>query len=223
VKKFILTLLFLLPLPARADLWGGDLALLAEIVTNTLNTLFELRHQTSLLKDEMAGINDKISRVKTISDLVQPSTWEEWRNPTEAIRRLERIYYTLPKEYRSEKSDLIEGEISKTMATVSRLSPEIRTTFLSGKELEQRGTNSSPGVAQKLTASGVGTLVALQAQSQALESHIATLLAQILADANEKESRGVVTRGLCLSNVAESLNQRDTRFSVHVGPLRMPR
>src|SRR5262245_35695901 len=84
---------------SHADFWGGDLPLLAEIVTNTLNTLYELQRQTRLFQDEMDGITDRIDRVRTISQIVQPSSWDQWRDPKEALTRLQQIYYTLPKEY----------------------------------------------------------------------------------------------------------------------------
>jgi hypothetical protein len=219
MKKYILVFVFLfVPLSAHADFWGGDLPLLAEIVTNTLDTLMELERQSSLMHDEMNGINDKINRIKTISDVVQPSTWTQWRDPAEALRRLKLVYYTLTKEYHSEKSDAIESEISTAMNLVSRISPEANSTFLSGKELEQRGADASPGVAQKLAASGVGSLVAIEAQSQVIQSHITSLLAQILAEANEKEAREVVAKGECYSGVSENLGPEDSRFSTHVAP-----
>lgn len=220
-KYYILLLFSLSSGPARADLWGGDLPLLAQIVANTLQTLSQLQQQTGLMRDEMAGIRDKISRIQTISDVVQPSSWDQWKSPSEALRRLKIIYYTLPKEYRSEKADEIEDELSKAMNLVARIGPEALTTFLSGKEMERRGAETSPGVAQKLTASGMGTLIAMEAQSQVIQSHITSLLAQTLADANEKEARAVVTRGAAFSNVSENLGAHDGLFSTHVFPLRM--
>ena len=99
------------------------------------------------------------------------------------------------------------------MNTISRIGPAANTTFLSGKELERRGADASPGVAQKLTASGVGTLVAMEAQSQVLQSHITSLLAQMLADANERESRSVVAKGQGFSEFSANLDQHDSKFS----------
>jgi hypothetical protein len=205
---------------ARADLWGGDLALLAQIVTNTLYTLYELKRQTDMFEDSMEGIKDKIYRIQTISDVVQPSSWEQWRDPREAMRRLKLIYHTLPPEYRSAKSDQIEDEISKAMNMVSKLVPQANTTFRSGKELESRGTRVSPGVAEKLTASGVGTLVAMEAQTQVIQSHITSLLAQMLADGNERESREVVTRGSGFRDVSQGLGKDRGWFSNHVIPMK---
>lgn len=198
-------LLFFRPVGARADLFGGDLPLLAQIVANTLSTLYEMQRQTSLLRSEMEGIRDKIERVRTISELVQPSSWEEWKNPEEALRRLRQIYYTVPKEYRTEKGDEIERELTRAMEAISHISQDAKWVFRSGKELERRGADSSPGVAQKLTASGVGTLITLEAQSQVLQSHITSLLAKMLADATEKETRSLVSKGQGYGGVARSL------------------
>lgn len=213
-KLIIISSFLLLPFNARADMWGADLPLLAEIVFNTLHTMMELEKQTDQMNDQLAGIKDRIDRIRTIADLVQPSSWDKWKDPSEALRRLKVIYQTMPKEYRSEKSDTIEEELSKAMNLVSRISSESHTTFKSGKELERRGADASPGVAQKLTASGVGTLIALESQSQVIQSHITSLLAQMLADANERETRSVVSKGSSFTSFSRDLGQSESKFSI---------
>jgi hypothetical protein len=87
--------------------------------------------------------------------------------------------------------------------------------------MERRGADSSPGVAQKLTASGVGTLITMEAQNQVIQSHIVSLLSQMLADGNEKESRGVISRGECFSGISKSLGDADGKFSSHAFPAGM--
>lgn len=214
MKKKVVALAFVfLPFQAKADLWGGDLPLLTQIVFNTLHTMMELEKQTRYWKDEMSGIRDRIDRIKTIAEVVQPSSWEKWKDPREAINRLRLIYHTIPKEYRSEKYDSIEQELSKAMNLVARLHPETESAFRSGKELERRGADASPGVAQKLTASGVGSLVSIQSQSLAVQSQITSLLTQILAEANDKETRSVATRGDSYRSLAGNLSSVGTRFS----------
>lgn len=195
MKKIIISIFLIASAQlAKADLWGGDLPLLAQIVTNTLNTLYELQKQRQIMEDELDGINDHINRVRTISDIVQPSQWDQWKNPEEAVRRLGVIYRTMPKEYRSEKADMIESELSNAMNLISRIRSESETSFHSGKELENRALRSSPGVSQKLTASGIGTLISLESQTHAIQSHVVSLLTQMLADGHEKESRMVMRR-----------------------------
>lgn len=214
MRKIIITfILGLLPFSAKADLFGGDLPLLAQIVTNTLYTMYELQRQSDLMNDEMRGIKDRINRIKTISEVVQPSEWDKWKDPREAVNRLRIVYHTIPKEYRSEKYDQIENELAKAMNLVARVGPETATTFKSGKEMERRGADASPGVAQKLTASGVGTLIALESQSQVIQSHITSLLAQMLAEGNERETRSVVSRGSSFKSFSVNLSQKKSQFS----------
>ncbi len=212
MKKLIVVLaLTVLPMKARADMWGADLPLLAEIVFNTLHTMFELQQQTSYMADEMEGIKDRIDRVQTIANLVHPASWEKWRDPREANRRLSQIYRIMPKEYRNEKYNELDSEISNAMTMTAQVHSQTESTFKSGKELERRGADASPGVAQKLTASGIGSLVSVQAQSLALQSHIITMLAQMMAQANESETRAVVSKGSALKTVSAQL---ESKFSV---------
>lgn len=213
IKLILVAAVSILPFKAKADLWGADLPLLAEIVFNTLHTMMELEKQSQHMQDELAGIKDRINRIRTIADVVQPSEWEKWKDPKEALNRLRLVYHTIPKEYRSEKYDQIESELSRAMNLVARIGPETTTTFKSGKEMEQRGADASPGVAQKLTASGVGTLIALESQSQVIQSHITSLLAQMLAEGNERETRSVVTKGGSFKSFATNLSQRESQFS----------
>ena len=80
--KFIFVLLVALT-PLNSHAWGGfaNIPYLIQIVTNTLKTLYELERQTTMMKDEMAGIKDRINRIKTISNLIQPSEWDQWKDP----------------------------------------------------------------------------------------------------------------------------------------------
>lgn len=220
---WLLLLVALSATPAKADFWGGDLPLLAQIVANTLQTLSQLQQQTTLMSDEMAGIKNRIYRIQTIAEVVQPSSWDKWKDPREAVNRLRIIYGAIPKEYRSEKSDAIEDELSRAMNAISRIGPGATSSFQSGKELERRGADSSPGVAQKLTASGVGSLVTLESQSLILQSHITSLLTQMLADGNERESRAFVSHGASFSGFSKNLGSDDGKFSTHALPAGMGR
>jgi len=222
LKALILSVCLMLPAaPVRADLWGGDIPLLIKIVANTLQTLYQLKRQTQIMKDQMAGIHDKINRIRTIERLIHPSGWEAWKDPNTAIRRLREINYTIPPEYRTTKSQVFELEMTRAMELAAQMTEEAKDTFRSGKQLERRGADASPGVAQKLTASGVGTLVSLQAQSQVAQSQMVSLLTQMLAEGAEKESRKLVSAGKNFKDLSGSLQGDEKKLSTLVVPLRM--
>jgi hypothetical protein len=140
-KVLVIFVIAIQPFNAKADFWGGDLPLLTEIVFNTLHTMMELEQQTNYWSEQMEGIHDRIDRVQTIANIVEPSNWNKWKDPQEAISRLRMIYQTMPKEYRSEKSDEIETELANAMNLAARLKPETESSFKSGKELERRGAD----------------------------------------------------------------------------------
>ncbi|MBP7843497.1 MAG: hypothetical protein KA116_01660 [Proteobacteria bacterium] len=195
MRLICLPLIFFLSLlsapQARADLWGADLPLLIEIITNTLNTYNQLRVQTQLLEDELRGIKDTIHRFESIKAIIQPDNLDAWKDPREATSRLQRIYYSLPPEFRTEKSDEIERQISQAMSLAGRLSDEARSAFKSGKQMEQNALQVGPAVANKMTASGVGTLITLESQNQVAQATIISLLSQMIADEGSKQASNI--------------------------------
>ena len=194
------------PKPARADLWGADLPLLVEIVANTLKTYYQLYEQTQLMRAELKGIHDKIYRFEAIKEIIRPDDLEAWKDPKEAIRRLERIYYTLPPEFKTEKSDQVVRQISQSMSVAGLLTRDAKPAFESGKQLEKRALDSSPGVANKLTASGVGTLVTLQSQSQVAQAQIIALLSQMIAENGSKDAARLNSQSREYKTLGSGLN-----------------
>ncbi len=184
----MLGMLLLSSKPAKADLWGGDLPLLAQIVTNTLQTYYQLRQQTMLLQEELRGIRDTIHRFETIKNIIQPDNLEAWKDPREATRRLQRIYYNLPPEFRTEKSDEIERQISQAMSVAGLIVDQASPAFKSGKQMEKDGLKVGPAVANKMTASGVGTLITLESQNQVAQATIISLLSQMIAEEGSKQA-----------------------------------
>lgn len=207
MKKFIpiLFLLNLLSFNVRADMWGGDIPLLIQIVTNTLRTYSQLKNQTNLLKKELQGIDDVIRRFETIRDLTRPEELKSWKDPHIALNRLRSIYYTLPPQFRTQKSDEIERQIANAMSLASRMMDTADDAFRSGSQLEKDALKKGPAVANKMTASGVGTLVKLQSQQQVAQATIVSLMSQMIADSAAKEANQIQSRSLALEDNSKGL------------------
>ena len=207
-KYFIIIILLLNSFEAKAF----DFIVLLEIAGNTLRTLSELSEQTNLLKSELAGIRRKITRVDTISKLMIGSDWSDFKNPKEASKKLSEIYFTLPDEYRTKKSDMMALEILNSMNLLARTASETQSSFKSGKEMERRALYSSPGVAQKIAASGVGTIISQNAQSQVMQAQLISLVTAMLAQANEQEARKATSMGNSLKGISQNLDSNDKAF-----------
>ena len=79
--------------PARADLWGADLPLLAEIVANTLQQIYEIRqvinngkNQVDLIREINRGINDSLRMMETIKGNVDPGIYRDWSHAQNALK-----------------------------------------------------------------------------------------------------------------------------------------
>ncbi len=193
------------PKEAKA-LFGEDIPFLIEIVSNTLYTLYEIRAQSEMLRRELRGIDDKIHRLRTIQTLIAPNDLQKWKDPKEALKRLQKIYYTLPPEFRTEKSDEVERRIAEAMSVAGVLVDTAKPAFESGKELEREGLNVGPAVANKMTASGVGTLVSLQSQNQVAQAQIISLLSQMIAESGSREAARLQSQATEYKSIGQGLS-----------------
>src|ERR1019366_6690788 len=101
MKKSILTLIFfsLLSLPARADFWGGDLPLLAQILSNAIQELAQLKSilgttqdNLDLLRQINQGINDCLALYNTIAPDTNPGLYKDWDKVQTALGKISSIY-----------------------------------------------------------------------------------------------------------------------------------
>jgi len=209
IRKGVLTLFIACILfsskPARADFFGGDIPLLIQIITNTLNTLHELQHQSDLLKRELRGIDDKINRIQAIKELLNPNDKERWKDPVEALKRLQTVYSLLPDQFKTQKSKEVEDQIARALVLAERLKRESTLAYDSGRELEKKALDSSPAVSQKLAASGIGTLVTLEAQNQVAQGTIINLLSQMIAEGASKDAALITSQSNEMKQVSGGL------------------
>ena len=91
----------LLPAPqvARADLFGADAAILAQILSNAIQQLAQLRQmlQTGndtlgLLQDINRGINDSLRMAETLGLRVDPGLYRELRQIDAAVSSVENLF-----------------------------------------------------------------------------------------------------------------------------------
>ena len=101
---FLGTILLLSAPQARADFWGGDLPLLAQILAQTIQQVAELqtiigtgKDQLGFLRDINQGLRDAMVLHDTINRTLKPGNLSNLANVNELIRELESIYGRIPK------------------------------------------------------------------------------------------------------------------------------
>ncbi len=212
----ILMLLFAAPKTAKADMWGGDIPLLIEIVFNTLQQLLTMKDmlenqedQLDLLREINAGINDSLQMIHTSFPHIEPGIYRDWRDADSAIRELRRIYG----EITPSKNESIEKDTDQSIAEAVVLNNDIykytKEVDQIGEMIKQYSHEVSPGGAAKLTAQSLGVMLTVMNQSLRAQATSLKLQAQTLAVANKEQKE--FTKATVDSAEALSLSMKNLK------------
>ncbi|MFN9068043.1 MAG: hypothetical protein ACK5V3_12500 [Bdellovibrionales bacterium] len=197
MKKFLaiaVTVSMMFSAPAKADLFGGDVAVLIQILANALKQLVELQNlvkngsdQLDLMRNINRGVNDSLQLAKTIYPDIDPGLYKDWQNVSEAIQKLETIYGIVTNSpdariYRDTDQQVAEAvtlnnDIYKYTQGIDEL----------GEVIKNYSHDVSPGGAQKLTAQTLGVMLQVMNQSLRTQATGLKLQAQTMAIQNKRD------------------------------------
>lgn len=180
--------------PARADMFGGDLVYLAQILANAIKQLVELKNivdtgkdQLNLIQEINRGINDSLNLARTINPNIDAGLYKDWQNVSDALGKLESIYGVVSDSpvariYRDTDQQVAEAvtqnnDVYKYTQEIDELSEVIK----------EYSHETSPGGAQKLTAQTLGVMLQVMNQSLRTQATGLKLQAQTMAVQNKKE------------------------------------
>ncbi len=197
MKKVITTALCLQLLfaqPARADLFGGDVAVLAQILANALQQLAQLKQILStgqdnldLIRDINRGINDSLNLIRTISPNTDPGLYKDWQKVSDALNKLETIYgITVESNDRKVQKDT-DQSVAEAIALNNSIYKYTKDIDQIGELIKSQSHSVSPGGAAKLTAQSLGVMLNLQNEMLRTQATGLKLQAQSMALQNRKD------------------------------------
>ncbi|MBK8203076.1 MAG: hypothetical protein IPK68_12405 [Bdellovibrionales bacterium] len=168
MKKSILAtvttlVIAIFPLKGYGDFFGGDLPLLAQLVSNSLEQLAHLqgmlrngRDNLDLLRQINAGINDSLHLAQTLGPSVDLKLFRDLREVTDAISKLQGLYGRVvdsPDSLAQQNSDQAASEALTVGNSMIEYSREIDRV---GSEITQFSHQVSPGVLKSSLHSRLG-------------------------------------------------------------------
>jgi len=195
-KAIFVAMVLLLPISfqAKADLFGGDVLVLAQILQNAILQLEQMKgimksgkDTFGLLEDINRGINDSLQLAQTLGIRIDPGIYRDLRKVDDAVRVLEGIY---------------GSPVDSTVATVQRNTDQTVAEAISfnndlneyatkldqiGEEIKSYSHSVSPGGAAKLTAQSLGVVIHVLNQQMRATGQGLKLQAQAMAVQNKKE------------------------------------
>ncbi len=218
IFKAFIFVQFLLPVSyeARGDIWGADVAVLAQILQQTILQLAELRSilqsgkdTFGLLEDINRGINDSLRMANTLGIRVDPGIYRDLRQVDQAVRAIEQLYG------RPIDSPIatIQRNTDQTVAEALSFNNEIneyaKNLDIIGDEIKSYSHSVSPGGAAKLTAQSLGVVIHVLNQQMRATGQGLKLQAQVMAVQNKKEKDSTaqyLKEGQALSERMTSIN-----------------
>lgn len=209
------------PMPARADMFGGDILVLTQILTNSIQQLTQLisivkttKDNLNFLKDINRGINDSLQLLQTIERQADPTLYADWKRPAEALKNLVQEYGAVPRS----KDERIQRDIDQNVSEAISLGNSIykfsNDADRIGEDIKKSSHLVSPSGAQKLTAQSVGVMIGTMNESLRAQATGLKLQAQSMATENHREKE--TTRQILetTENLKNAMKQQDTHFTL---------
>jgi hypothetical protein len=206
--------------PAKADLFGGDVAVLTSILANAIQQLNQLQGLVStgsdslnLLKDIHKGINDSLNLLKTINP-ADPGTYADWLKAYDAIRKLKQIYGESVDSPEVGIQNDADQSVAEAIALNNSIYQQAAQTDAIGEQVKDYSHSASPDGAQKLTAQTLGVMIHVLNSSVRAQATGLKLQAQTLAIQNRKDK--MMTKNLLETSagLGQAFASQKTGFEV---------
>lgn len=189
-----LCFIFVLPKPAKADLFGGDVAVLAQILVQTIRQLYELRQilkngqdTLSLSREINQGVRNGLAIIRIINPKFNPGLYGSLETADQIQRAIEDLYGAIPRtsEYRlQEAQDRSVAESITMNGTLFQYADSVDTET---KRIISHAEIVSPQGAGKLTAQSLAVLIGVTTQVLRTNSMMLKMMGQNMALSNRKE------------------------------------
>lgn len=191
----ILLVLQLVCLPtARADMFGGDVAVLVQILANALEQLAQLRNllqngrdSLDLVRDINRGINDSLNLIRTIAPNTDPGLYRDWQQVSDALTKLQTVYGIAIESHDSTVQHDTDQSVAEAITLNNSIYQYTQSIDELGEMIKSQSHTVSPGGAAKLTAQSLGVMLNVQNQMLRTQATGLKLQAQALALQNRKD------------------------------------
>ncbi len=196
-KKIVVIILCLsmaMPRPAKADLFGGDVAVLVQILAQTIKQLYELQRivstgqdSLSLWRDINRGIRDGLRIVQVINPKFNPGLYGRLETSEQVQRAIEDLYGAIPQtsEYRLQEAQ--DRSVAESIAMNGTLFQYADSVDEEAKRIIEHSRSVNPQGSAKLTNQSLAVLIGVTTQVLRTNSMMLKMMGQNMALSNRKE------------------------------------
>lgn len=194
IAIFVLSLGMILPQTARADLFGGDVAVLMQILVQAIQTVMQLKQiletgsdTLDLLRDINSGVKSGLNLIQIINPQFNPGVYGNLRDADSVLRAIEDVYGKTPD---GADQDLIRSQDQSVAETISMNRNVYDFADQTDREKDRilfHADVVSPQGAGKLQNQAIAVLIGVSTQILRTQSQMLKLMAENMAMTNRKE------------------------------------
>lgn len=182
------------PKPAKADLFGGDVAVLVQILAQTIKQLYELQRivstgqdTLSLMRDINRGIRDGLAVIRIINPKFNPGLYGGLETADQVQRAIEDLYGTIPQtsEYRLQEAQ--DKSVAESISMNGTLFQYADSVDDETKRIIAHSQSTNPQGSAKLTNQALAVLIGVTTQVLRTNSMMLKMMGQNMALSNRKE------------------------------------
>ena len=198
LKKKLVTVIvcftLVVPRPARADLFGGDVVVLLKILAQSIQQLYQLKQifQTGtdtlgLMRDINRGIRDGLRIIQIINPRFNPGLYGSLETADQVQRAIEDLYGVIPQtsEYRLQQAQ--DRSVSESIVMNGTLFQYADSVDEETKRIIAHSQDVNPQGAAKLTNQSLAVLIGVTTQMLRTNSMMLKMMGQNMALSNRKE------------------------------------
>ena len=194
VVAVFLCFTLILPKPAKADLFGGDVAVLLKILVQSIQQLQQLKlilknggDTLSLIRDLNRGISEGLRVIRILNPKFNPGLYGSLETAEQVQKIIEELYGSIPQtsEYRLQEAQ--DRTVSESIVMNGRLFQYADEVDVESKRIIDHAQDVSPQGAAKLTAESLAILIGVTTQVLRTNSMMLKMMGQNMALANRRE------------------------------------
>jgi hypothetical protein len=225
VKKksaiFFTVFLMLLPFEANADMFGGDVVVLTQILVQAIQQLVQLKQMfeqgkdsLDLMRDINRGINDSLNLVRTVYPDIDPGIYRDWDRLDKALHGVKEIYGAVTPSPEAPIQRDTDQNIAEAIALNNSVYKYTKDIDEISESIKQYSHSVSPGGAQKLTAESLAVMLNVMNQSLRTQATGLKIQAQSLAVQNHKEKESTRQTLETAEILSHSMKGQDVSFQM---------
>lgn len=197
VRKVILCVLMsvvmITPKPAKADMFGGDIVVLTQILAQAIQQLIQLKQilstgsdTLSLMRDINRGIRDGLAVIQMINPKFNPGLYGNLESADRVLAAITDLYGQIPQTSEARLQQAQDRSVSESIAMNGTLFRFADQADEESKRIIDHSRDVNPQGAAKLTAQSIAVLIGVTTQVLRTNSMMLKMMGENMALSNRK-------------------------------------